>query len=204
MVVIFWIHPDPRVTLRVLDSVRLNNQLREAVMLREGKINAKHPAAVMWQGFDDYLDYFISLNRLVMAGQTADLPGTDVAKPGWSTSKHLILSHRARLIKKEPAHYEPLFGGKLPDVYREWGYVWPGQMTAQEIDSQPLDKVAAVLKDEGPACHCGAVPAKYAGKCFRHRDKTVARTICEGTKKSGARCGNKAIFGELMCGVHKS
>lgn len=204
MVIVFWNHVDPRVTLRTLDQVRLRNQLREAIMIREGKINPKHPAAIMWEGFGKYLDYFIHINKQIIVNAEMDACPPEIEKPAWTTSSHVVMSHRARLIKKEPAFYEQIFGKSLPAPYRNYGYVWPTSSTqsAAEIDATPLGEIASPQKDEGETCECGASPAKFDGKCFRHRDMTVKRTLCDGTKKDGTPCRNKATFGLTKCGVH--
>lgn len=132
----------------VLDRQRLGKQRVEVLQLLaaltglrvvDGAVErvdrpgwANHPAALMWAGHEvalaryglavcaewtgrGYRDTCTAKIRLLASG----LP--DTGDPWWLGDDAFHLAHRSNLIRKDPAHYRPLW----PDVPDDLPYVWP-------------------------------------------------------------------------------
>jgi hypothetical protein len=135
---------------RVLDPKRLLGKQRvEALQIiraltRENYGWQHHPATLMWRGHEEALGrYGLTMAEAWTAlgfGDTcadtmrADLAAAGVRRirseaalaragklPPWLGDEALHRSHQSALIRKDPAHYRPLF----PDVPDDLAYVWP-------------------------------------------------------------------------------
>lgn len=128
-----------------LDRVRLGKQRVEALQVQRALTVAgygwrHHPAALMWRGYEEALAcYGVAVCRDWTSRGYADscldkivaqfgrVPRTQPelrrasALPAWLGQRGLHLSHRSSLLRKDPAHYGPLFPG-VPD---DLDYVWP-------------------------------------------------------------------------------
>ena len=103
-----------------------------------------HPAVLMWRGYEEALgSYGVTVCRawfvrgfadtcelklreeLDRIGVAAPRPQPELAAggalPPWLGDPALHRSHQSSLLRKDPAHYRPLFPG-VPD---DLPYVWP-------------------------------------------------------------------------------
>lgn len=133
-------------TAAVLDARRLGKQRVEVLqILRALTFDdygwRTHPAVTMWNGFTEALvTYGVVVTRQWIERGHGDtvLPQllefldsrplrtqTELARderlPPWLGSEPLHRSHRAALVRKDPAHYGRVF----PDVDPDLPYVWP-------------------------------------------------------------------------------
>ncbi|WP_052436268.1 MSMEG_6728 family protein [Georgenia sp. SUBG003] len=142
-------YSDFTASARVLDDKRLGKQRVEVIQIVRaltwpGYAWKSHPAVLMWKGYEEALGrYGLTMCDVWTArgyGDTcAETIATDLttagvptvrsygellddgALPGWLFDPALLRSHRSNLIRKDPAHYRPLF----PDVPDDLPYVWP-------------------------------------------------------------------------------
>jgi hypothetical protein len=134
---------------RTLDRKRLGKQRVETIQVvraltRTGYGWANHPAVLMWRGFEEALGRYgfaccevwtdLGFGDTCALTIATDLREADVAVvrtqaelaaagalPPWLGDEELHRSHRSALVRKDPAHYRPLF----PDVPDDLPYVWP-------------------------------------------------------------------------------
>ncbi|MEU8237245.1 MSMEG_6728 family protein [Actinoplanes missouriensis] len=134
-----------------LDVKRLGKQRVEAIQVLRGLIQPgygwrHHPAVKMWHGYEEALvRYGLDMCAVWTATGRADTCATTMLTdlrtargvstvrtveelaqagelPPWLGDEDLHLSHRSALIRKDAAHYRPLFGDDVPD---DLPYVWP-------------------------------------------------------------------------------
>jgi hypothetical protein len=133
----------------VLDQRRLGKQRVEALQVLRGLTTQDygwrhHPAVLMWRGYEEALgSYGVTVCRawfvrgfadtcelklreeLDRIGVAAPRPQPELAAggalPPWLGDPALHRSHQSSLLRKDPAHYRPLFPG-VPD---DLPYVWP-------------------------------------------------------------------------------
>jgi hypothetical protein len=119
----------------VLDRQRLGKQRVEVKQIfnalegnSKGWVN--HPATKMWRGFEPALALYGVTVCAVWADrgyQDSLLPffavrlSDGIVMPPWMGDEAFHLSHRSNLVRKDPAHYAPLFPG-VPDNLE---YAWP-------------------------------------------------------------------------------
>jgi hypothetical protein len=142
--------PDFVESAEVLDLRRLGKQRVEAIqVLRALTVPGygwrHHPAAAMWAGYEEALvRYGVDVCAVWCAAGRADTCRTtlqaDLAAatgvttvrtqpqleragelPPWLGEPSFHRSHQSALVRKDPAHYGPLFPG-VPD---DLPYVWP-------------------------------------------------------------------------------
>ena len=135
----------------MLDQRRLGKQRVEALQVLRGLTTQDygwrhHPAVLMWRGYEEALgSYGVTVCRawfvrgfadtcelklreeLDRIGVAAPRPQPELATAGalppWLGDPALHRSHQSSLLRKDPAHYRPLFPG-VPD---DLPYVWPGR-----------------------------------------------------------------------------
>jgi len=145
----FLPYSDFAATAQVLDDKRLGKQRVEVIQIIRALTWPayawkSHPAVLMWKGYEEALGrYGLTMGEVWTARGfgdttadtiTADLAAAGVptirgyeellddgALPGWLFDPDLLRSHRSNLIRKDPAHYRPLF----PDVPDDLPYIWP-------------------------------------------------------------------------------
>ena len=145
----FLPYPDFEQSARALDRQRLGKQRVECIQVVRGLTRPDyawrhHPAVLMWKGYEEALGRYaytccevwtergfadtcaatIALD-LAEAGvgqvrTQRELAGAH-ALPPWLGDRDFHRSHQSSLIRKDPAHYGPLF----PDVPDDLDYVWP-------------------------------------------------------------------------------
>ena len=137
-------------TARSLDRSRLGKQRVEALqVLRALTVPGygwrHHPAVAMWRGHHEALaSYGIAICREWTRRGYADTCAEKIvtesgvvprsqqelrragALPRWIGNRALHRSHQSSLLRKDPAHYLPIFG----DVPDDLDYVWPGESAA--------------------------------------------------------------------------
>ena len=137
-------YADFAATARVLDQRRLGKQRVEVIQIVRaltvpGYAWSSHPAVLMWKGYEEALGSY----GLAMCAEwvsrgfddtcavtiAADLARADVtglrgydrlladgALPPWLHDPEVQRSHRSALVRKDPAHYGPLFPDVPPDL----------------------------------------------------------------------------------------
>lgn len=140
----FLPYPDFGKSAYVLDYRRLGKQRVETFQIiralnGETRGWRNHPAARMWDGYEDGLAYYglVMCNewtrrgykdtmterfREMLAGKNL----SDIALPSWIGDRDFHISHQSNLIRKLPEFYRPLF----PEVPDNLEYVWPVQTAA--------------------------------------------------------------------------
>ncbi|MHA6792088.1 MSMEG_6728 family protein [Pseudonocardia bannensis] len=145
----FLPYPDFAASAATLDDLRLGKQRVEALQVvraltRETYGWKRHPAVRMWDGHTEAAAAYglavcaewtargrpdtcaVSIGEdLVAAGMApprsqAELEAAGLL-PGWLGDERVHRSHRAALLRKDPAHYGPLFPAEDPDL----PYFWP-------------------------------------------------------------------------------
>ena len=141
-------------TMAVLDTRRLGKQRVECIQIVRGLTVPgygwrHHPAVRMWSGWLEALgSYALACTRAWTQAGFADTCAATVRDdlaaagvrevrdqaalaaagelPDWLGEEDFHRSHRSSLLRKDPAHYGPLFPGTPDDL----PYVWPpGRLT---------------------------------------------------------------------------
>lgn len=126
-------------TARVLDDRRLGKQRIEALqiicVLEDGVGGwADHPATLMWRGFTPLLRfYFDCVSREWESRGFEHTMGYfrqafPVPVPPWMRDERLHSSHRANLLRKDPAHYGRFNWADDPSL----PYYWPVRTGGQK------------------------------------------------------------------------
>jgi hypothetical protein len=132
-------YPDLRASCVVLDDRRLGKQRVETFQILRALTWPSyawknHPAVRMWRGFvPGLVEYGLESCREwtrrgyadSVADQlldwTAGEQPVQAPLPPWWGWEALHLSHRSALLRKDPAHYRPIFGDEPDDL----PYLWP-------------------------------------------------------------------------------
>lgn len=137
-------------SMKDLDDKRLRNQFEEAMHLLRVKAGLAtgyehHPAALMWNGYEHALDIYVHATvqervrrwgkRFNPDNPTAVDPWVrmdEVSRafggykpyehPPWMDDLWFLTSHRSNLIRKDAAHYAPLWTQDVPELMP---YLWP-------------------------------------------------------------------------------
>ncbi|GAB3071064.1 MSMEG_6728 family protein [Micromonospora schwarzwaldensis] len=146
----FLPYPDFLASARTLDQKRLGKQRVEAIQVLRGLTRPdygwrNHPAVKMWAGYEEALTRYgldmcavwcepgradtcaatLATDLAAACGvttiRTQDALATAGDLPPWLGRDDLHRSHRSSLLRKDPAHYAPLF----PDIPTDLEYVWP-------------------------------------------------------------------------------
>lgn len=119
----------------VLDNKRLGKQRVEALQIIKAISNPdygwqNHPAVNQWRGYLFALAAYYNAivaewisrgfnNTMIYPMDTVDSP----PMPPWFGAPRFHISHQSNLIRKDPAHYAPIFGPITADL----PYVWPSK-----------------------------------------------------------------------------
>lgn len=145
----FLPYPDFERSARVLDQRRLGKQRVECIQVVRGLTRPgygwrNHPAVLMWKGHEEALGRYAFTccevwSERGFSDTCATTIATDLAAvgvigvrtqaelasagalPPWLGDEAFHRSHQSSLLRKDPAHYGPLFPG-VPD---DLDYVWP-------------------------------------------------------------------------------
>lgn len=137
-------------SMEFLDDRRLGNQRKEACQILEVLLNqpflpaklnsvvpfdrtfspwSRHPAIIMWRGHEEWLKLFLACSigewasRGFVNGIMTPTYNTSLQKPPpFIGNEQFHLSHRANLIRKNPAHYLKFWPSDRND---EMPYFWP-------------------------------------------------------------------------------
>ena len=147
----FLPYPDFAASVAVLDPKRLGKQRVEALQVLRALTRPtygwkRHPAVRMWVGYAEGVGAYglATCQEWVARGGADTVAGTigvDLAEAGlpsvprtqhelaragalpeWIDDERVHRSHRAALVRKDPAYYGELF----PDVDPALPYFWPG------------------------------------------------------------------------------
>jgi hypothetical protein len=129
----FLPYPDYRKSAKALDYRRLGKQRVEAMQILKVLSNPdakgwrNHPAVKMWRGYEDALGYYMNamIDEWVERGYKNTMvkivPRWPCDMPPWLGDNDFHRAHQSNLIRKDAAHYGPLFPGVPSDL----PYVWP-------------------------------------------------------------------------------
>jgi ribosomal protein L27 len=126
----FLPYPDFIRTAKVLDFKRLGKQRVEAgqilTSLQKGSGWSRHPAVLMWKGFEDALIHYRNcmIEEWVFRGYRNTMEIFSHGKivlPAWFGDDEFHASHRSNLLRKDGEWYGQ-FGWEEPDNLE---YVWP-------------------------------------------------------------------------------
>jgi len=134
----FLPYPDFVKSAESLDTKRLGKQRVEVLQLLNSfhKPNYKgwknHPAREMWRGYENGLvEYGKVICQVWKEKGYKDTcyekisiyndPSKPVIFPPWIGREGIHLSHKSKLIQKDPSYYKP----QWPDVPDNLEYVWP-------------------------------------------------------------------------------
>lgn len=191
----FLPYPDFQQSAAVLDRVRLGKQRVEALQTLRALVIPEygwqsHPAVRMWMGYVPAL----TLYGLAMADEWIARGGEDTTRakiaefapqaghaayaakipmPPWLGEPDLHLSHRSRLLQKEPRFYSELFPGTPADLEYVWpeprheflpedpvgDLLWVLRAQVGDIDPKKLDTVS--LPEVGRAAKAAAQSEEY-------------------------------------------
>jgi len=147
--------PDLVDSARSLDQARLGKQRVEALqVLRAITLPTygwqSHPAVAMWRGHREALTaYSLAIADEWLAQGHADTVRPQIAEfapgvgpdtaglslPAWWGDEAVHLSHRSKLVQKDPEHYRAIFPGTPEDL----DYAWP---PADPAATRPTDDEA--------------------------------------------------------------
>ena len=147
----FLPYADFEQSARSLDPKRLGKQRVECIQVLRGLVVEgygwrHHPAVLMWKGFEEALGrYSFTCCEVWVEAGFADTCAATIgselrsigittvrsqaelatagALPPWLGDEPFHLSHRAALVRKDPAFYGPQF----PDATEDLPYVWPAR-----------------------------------------------------------------------------
>lgn len=124
-------------TAAVLDRQRLGKQRVEALQILSvlsGETSAwsKHPAVLMWAGYEDWLisygeaicESWIELgykDTCLTKLENYPIFSDPWKEPPWLGDPDFHRSHQSNLVRKNPNHYRQFF----PDVPDDLPYIWP-------------------------------------------------------------------------------
>lgn len=135
----FLPYPSFTRSARVLDRKRLGKQRVEVLQILRALAGLTrgwrhHPAVRMWSGYEDALVlYGLAMSRewrrrgyrdTCLEKIVAFAPAGALRprrRPPWLGDAALHRSHQSALVRKDPAHYRPLF----PDVPDDLPLLWP-------------------------------------------------------------------------------
>ncbi|MEX2290182.1 MAG: MSMEG_6728 family protein [Mycobacteriales bacterium] len=165
----FLPYPDLRASCVVLDDRRLGKQRVETFQILRALTWPSyawknHPAVRMWRGFvPGLVEYGLANCREWTRRGYADtvaaqlLAWTGGAEPvgaplpPWFGLEALHLSHRSSLLRKDPAHYRPIFGGEPDDLPYLWPpSVFPRWPVRTGGAGVPVDQAVQLLGFEAP------------------------------------------------------
>ena len=150
---------------RVLDPQRRFKQVVEARQILTACRDPtsswrRHPAVQMWLGYEECLQHYINvvleecLQHGVKTTMVADPVGDSWTKPPWIRSRHVRMSHRAALVRKNPFYYSDKFN--VDPAYSSWGYVWPSDLERSkwlDLDSMPMEDVCRPISERQRSIH---------------------------------------------------
>ncbi len=202
----FLPYPDFERSARVLDTKRLGKQRVETIQVVRaltvpGYAWAKHPAALMWKGYEEALGRYgivccevwtergfgdtcaaTIATDLATAGVGTIRSQAELAQAGalppWLEDEDLLRSHRSALVRKDPELYRPHF----PDVPDDLPYVWPVRSPAV-VEAERRRAENAVRRAER-----AVEKARLEAERARRRRSRAAKKAWE-TRRRNARDG---------------
>ncbi|MDT7572238.1 MAG: hypothetical protein QOE05_2412 [Actinomycetota bacterium] len=197
----FLPYPDFRASCLVLDDRRLGKQRVETFQILRALTWPtyawkNHPAVAMWRGFVPALvAYGLESCREWTRRGYADTVAPQLASwgthasydlPPWFGLDEMHRAHQSSLLRKDPAHYGPLFPGVPDDLPYYWPTpVFPRWPVRRESGPVDLDTALGLLGYATPrAGQAEAVTAAVAG-----RDHIVSMPPGSGASTAGLLAG---------------
>ena len=139
----FLPYSDYAKSAKVLDNRRLGKQRVETLQIMKAILQPdygwqNHPAVKMWRNHAvALLEYQVAIcnewtsrgykdtcleKTLAIVQPFLDDDATSYTAPNWVGDDAIHLSHRSNLLRKDAAHYGPLFEAGLSD---KLPYIWP-------------------------------------------------------------------------------
>lgn len=160
----FLPYPDFQQSAAALDTARLGKQRVEALQILRALVVPgygwqTHPAVRMWMGHVPALTLYglamvdewtkrghpdnTRASIMEFAPQAAHPDYTaKIAMPHWLGDEALHLSHRSKLVRKDPKFYENVF----PDAHPEMDYLWP-EPRHEFLPQEPEGEILWILRD---------------------------------------------------------
>jgi hypothetical protein len=148
----FLPYPDFTESARCLDYRRLGKQRVEgkqilsACVLGPAAPWGKHPAVLMWRGYEEALKQYTNtmIAEWIRRGYSNSMPffpiiPSALAMPPWLGKPEFHMSHRSNLLRKDPKFYSRYGWTEPPDI----PYDWPeGKLTSSIASSTSRWKVS--------------------------------------------------------------
>jgi len=160
----FLPYPDFRQSAAALDTARLGKQRVEALQTLRALVIPgygwqTHPAIRMWMGYVPALTMYglamvdewtkrghpdnTRANIIEFAPQAAHPDyASKIPMPPWLGDPDVHLSHRSKLVHKEPRFYSSVFPDAVPDM----AYVWP-EPRHEFLPQEPEGDLLWILRD---------------------------------------------------------
>ncbi|WP_435770208.1 MSMEG_6728 family protein [Nocardioides sp. SYSU DS0651] len=211
----FLPHPSFERSARALDAKRLGKQRVETIQVvraltRPGYGWANHPAVLMWKGYEEALGRYgftccevwteLGFGDTCALTIATDLREAGVATvrseqqlaaagalPPWLGDEALHRSHQSALVRKDPAHYAPLFPG-VPD---DLPYVWPVRSAAavaaeqRRADNEVRRRERALARRIEEAERLHRRRSRAARKAWQTRRRNAARRAQDEAPEQG-------------------
>ncbi|HEY9357707.1 MAG TPA: MSMEG_6728 family protein [Arthrobacter sp.] len=159
----FLPYPDFRQSAAALDTARLGKQRVEALQTLRALVIPEygwqtHPAVRMWMGYVPALTMYglamvdewterghpdnTRANIMEFAPQAAHPDyAAKIPMPPWLGNSDFHLSHRSKLLRKEPKFYKTVFPDAVPDI----DYIWP-EPKHEFLPADPEDDILWILR----------------------------------------------------------
>ena len=160
----FLPYPDFRQSAASLDTARLGKQRVEALQTLRALVIPgygwqTHPAIRMWMGYVPALTMYglamvdewtkrghpdnTRANITEFAPQAAHPDyAAKIPMPPWLGDQEFHLSHRSKLVRKEPKFYTEVFPDAIPDM----DYIWP-EPRHEFVPQEPEGDILWILRD---------------------------------------------------------
>lgn len=206
MVNTFLPYADFQLSVKCLDDKRCGKQRIEAYQIIQALFDpskgwSKHPACLMWKGYENALIYYYNLcvTEWVNRGKQNNKPllqHGEVIMPWWVGWDHFHMSHQASLLRKFPHHYSRYF--TYNEYYYTRGYLWPSKqvskysegmpskvpllMTSIEVPSKQVSKYSEGIPSGFPIDYRTITDPHYINQLFDPVDWSTIKPIEESYK----------------------
>jgi hypothetical protein len=194
MVVTFIPFETPAKCAAALGNSHLGKQRVECLqiikaLLGESKGYSKHPAALMWAGYVDYLKYYCNccIDEWIQRGMNNTMEKYDVDEnkleaPWFFANEQFRQSHMASLIRKKPEVYKQ----KFPSFKQEYllhGYIWPSHLSDDLVDkmkagsTMSLDVICDPIGTGAPAHYRVSIEIAFKWAECKTNNPATGRSI---------------------------
>ncbi|CAG9334857.1 unnamed protein product [Blepharisma stoltei] len=194
MVVTFLPYPNIKKSVKALDDQRLGKQRVEAFNILNA-INGtkkgwrKHPATLMWKGFELCLKLYYNecISEWVGRGKNNNMTyyeinENEVIYPWWWGWEIFHQSHKCSLIRKAPWFYEEKFRDEIQPFMLEYGYIWPSKFTEEDMkltfDRELAERYCDPINQGQLRPFCAQEGCKNRAKKLKTDDGEVVENYC--------------------------